>query len=198
MIMSLSKILMHDDSIVHNNAESLETIYSSGVRIYKNIKAIVVNTIIFNREKYDTLGLEKISLSDMLNKTLSQFFENVKFSTQIGEGIYCNANHEIVSFLFEEILYNANKFKQPDSVPEVILQKENGKIIFKVKNQTLDDIKIDIVKVAPFKKFQNNLSLNGWGLGLYTVVESCKFIGFDIFIDSSNKHFEITISLMAK
>jgi CheY-like chemotaxis protein len=198
MIMSLSKILMRDDSLMQNNVESLETIYSSGVRIYKNIKVIVVNTIISNREKYDALQLENISLSDMLNKTRSQFFENVNFSTQIAEGIYTKANYEIISFLFEETLYNANKFKKPDTAPEVTLQKENGKILFKVKNQTIDDIKIDIGNIAPFKKFQSNLSLNGWGLGLYTLVKSCNLIGSDIFIDSSNNHFEITISLMAK
>jgi DNA-binding response OmpR family regulator len=198
MIMSLSKILQEDTDLKEDVAQSLETIYNSGVRILKNIKLIIVNAIISNPEKHNYLLIEKICLSDVLNNILRQNINSTLFSAQITEGLFVSSNYEIVSFIFEELLHNGSRFKKPDSTPIVILKNENGKIIFKVKNETITETRISVDVIAPFKKFQSNLSLNGWGLGLYTVVESCKLLGYQLFIDSSNLHFEVTIAMEDK
>jgi len=192
-IMSLAKIIKEESYLHEDTKQSLDKIYHSGFRIYWNIRLIIMNKVLSNPKTYHRHITNEIDLSNLLKKSISQYFQNSEFSFQIENDILLDCDCDIINLLFEELIYNADKYKKPGTIPTVILQKIGGEIVFQVSNETSEEINIQMHDIKPFKKYFPDLSLNGWGLGLFTVVETCKMMDYNILIDSRNREFIVRI-----
>ncbi len=100
---------------------------------------------------------------------------------------------EFAKIIFTELIDNAIKFSNQAYLPVVKLEAFKGSFNFSVTNSLKESINFNAEAISPFKKFHNDLSRNGLGLGLFIVKAICEKMGytFAMIPDGRNITFSV-------
>lgn len=193
-ILSLSKIISDTEDANNEIQELVQGIYASGYRMFRNVRKLVFYATIIANNKPDLQpDSNNVNLSELIDGILERMqFKNL-IRTDIIPGIISDVNKDYITLLLEEIIDNAVKYKSAGTTPQLILYKSNNKFYFKITNSIDRDINITTDSIAAFKKFHNDLSLNGLGLGLFIAKEICKLLNYDFKLEIKNRQLSVII-----
>lgn len=204
-IMGAVELMKQKNNIVDPNflEELVKTIYSSGYRLMRNTKKIVIYNY-FNSARKTEANLQIIPnidlmLKDSINQLKRQYFEK---STEINYTISASncdvlGYYEYIKYLFDELLENAYKFNTETADINIILREENmNEFIFEISNQTaLNTLDFNLNLIKPFKKFHPNLDMSGLGIGLSNCIAVCDFLSYDFALENIDGCVKISISM---
>jgi CheY-like chemotaxis protein len=176
-------------------------IYSSGYRMMRNTKKLLIHTL-FNNKNNSKPVLQKIEnidkiLMDSIKQIEKQYYDrkiNFKVTTNIDSEV-TTGSYEYIKFLFDELLDNAYKFNLNELPIEVILKTEKrNKLIFEIINSThLKNNEINTSNIKPFKKFHEAMDMNGLGLGLSNCIKICENLSYNFEIENMDGYMKISI-----
>lgn len=148
------------------------------------------------------LNLKKLNLPETLNILIEQSFHESKSRIKISssENCFAEADEQIVSIIFSNLIENALKYSPSDSVVEINCKQETGKA-----NISFSDAGAGIAdseKEKVFEKFyrignEETRSAKGTGLGLYIVKNLCALHNIQISV-SDNKPKGVVFTLEFK
>ena len=181
----------------------LNVIYASGFRMQRTTQNIRTYSLL-NTE--NTTEVFKISnnliLKDILTSVISHYENGLSpelkllevTTLQVGawEGI-----EDYARSIFTELIDNAIKFSPPGYLPVVSLQALNNSFVFTVTSFLAESTYFNISTIGPFKKFHQDLSRNGLGLGLFIVKSICEKTGYNFFISKTGTYLTFTVEAVA-
>ncbi len=148
------------------------------------------------------LTIKKINLSETLSVLAEQSFNESKSRIKISSPGNCfvNADEQIVSIIFSNLIENAIKYSPDNSVVELIINVENNKTYVSVADTGAGVP--DNEKQKVFEKFyrignEETRSAKGTGLGLYIVKNLCALHNIQIKV-SDNKPKGVVFTLEFK
>ncbi len=202
IINSVELMRLHSNKIDPNLIKELTSaIYSSGYRMMRNTKKLLIHTLFYNKINSKPI-LHKIeNILSILLDSIKQI-EKQYFDKKINFKVYANVSldsaigsYEYIKFLFDELLDNAYKFNLNNLPIEVVLKTEKtGKLIFEITNSTdLKDNEMNRGNVKPFKKFHESMDMNGLGLGLINCMNICENLSYNFEIENMDGYMKIRI-----
>ena len=183
--------------------ELTDAIYSSGYRMMRNTKKLLIHTLFNNKVNSKPLIRDIENIHDILLDSIKQI-EKQYFDKKINIKLYTNVssdrasgNYEYIKFIFDELLDNAHKFNLNDLPIEVILKTEkSNKLVFEITNSThLKDNELNTHNIKPFKKFHESMDMKGLGLGLSNCLAICENLSYHIEIENMDGYMKIRIEL---
>lgn len=134
-------------AIILANAEAME-LYQGENKWSKNIieQTVRLNGLMQNLltlakadESRNTLSMEKVSISTLVEESLQMFSEPMKLKEldlyeQIDTGIYLKANKEQIQRLFSILIDNAVKYSVQSGNISVLLERRGKSFIFQIEN----------------------------------------------------------------
>ncbi|MBK8947277.1 MAG: HAMP domain-containing histidine kinase [Ignavibacteriae bacterium] len=139
------------------------------------------------------------NISSLLKNDIAKIFDLPRVNFNIQENIYVRGKSEYFSIAVQNLINNAIKYSPQNSIVEVVLHKENNKIILKI----IDD-GIGIKGEEKNKVFQrfyriesvNSTKISGYGLGLSLVKSVIERMSGEIeILDNKPKGSIFKISL---
>jgi signal transduction histidine kinase len=154
---------------------------------------VLLNDVLIT-EKFDSGKYEVIK--EELD--LDEFFEQLKFKTEIGIGKNHQINAQISPSLgiiktdkklfnqiTNNILSNAFKYSDPDSEVQITVKVEDGQFFFSVKDSGIGmDEKTLSMIFESFYRAKNVTNIEGTGMGLSILKKSTELLGGDIQVES--------------
>lgn len=177
----------------------LEVIYGSSFRMQRNTLNLRTYSLLQTEDNEQNFtGSGNIILQDVLKAVvrhyeteLSNTEKKVELSIlQVGTW---EGKEEFIRIIFTELIDNAIKFSSGSLLPVVKLQALNNSFTFSVTNYLKDNVYFNIGQISPFRKFHNDMSRNGLGLGLFIVKAICEKMGFNFFMTKDNVSVTMTI-----
>ncbi len=198
----LMKLNLHADKVpLTLISELTDAIYSSGYRMMRNTKKLLIHTLFNNKVNSKPVLYDIENINDILLDSIKQI-EKQYFDKKINFKIYTNVssdrasgNYEYIKYIFDELLDNAYKFNLNDLPIEVVLKTEkSNKLIFEITNSThLKDNELNTGNIWPFKKFHEAVDMNGLGLGLSNCLAICENLSYNIEIENMDGYVKIRI-----
>ncbi len=102
-------------------------------------------------------------------------------------------NEEMIKVIFTELTDNGLKFSADSTPPIISLTALPNSFSFAVSNRVKETPRFGVEDIMPFKKFHDDLSRNGLGLGLYVCKAICSDAGFDLSFSVSGKQFTVSV-----
>lgn len=195
--MCMDKPTMNQEEIGLAMTLMLQSCY----RMFRNSRNLILYSSLNAREltcTHDDLRLTNID--DILNNCINQLSiqthgRELQLNADVESHILCLTNREIMDTIFTELIDNAIRFTGNNSI-EINARKygEQG-FMFTIMNNTKRPTKARLSQIHPFTKFHNDVSHQGFGLGLYIVKELCNLLGYNFDIDSKDESFTATVSI---
>lgn len=179
------------DMKISDLKQTLESVYSASIQMRRDLENFVaLPSLTSNKSK--ELHLDKINNEITLNTLLHDIVISVSKSRRTNiSGIYngdvtgWQGSVKYISLLFTELLDNAIKFNVGPERPYYKLDAlPNGGFEFSVTNGVPPDLMIEADKIAPYRKFHEDISINGLGLGLYLAKSLCQIFGYEFSINN--------------
>lgn len=155
--------------------------------------SLVENMLFAAKIERDEPGFltENVSISELVSSLTGPFIYNKKGITikeEIQPGVYLNTDIAGFTSVVINLVENAIKYSEPDTVVTVRVAKENHKVIFSVADQGMGIADEDKVKV--FDKFyrvgnEDTRKTKGTGLGLYIVKRFVEIYKGSIEVDDN-------------
>jgi CheY-like chemotaxis protein len=159
--------------------ELLNAILVSGTRMIRNTRNLIMFSIInkADNELRNTCQPELMMLNDFMDAVIKQVTnmslnQNNLIKVTMPDYLNFTIPRLCMSVIVEELLDNAIKYNADTANPaECVITQTGHELIFKISNKVKEGQDFDLSDVKPFKKFHRDLSLNGFGLGLYVAKE---------------------------
>ncbi|MEA3553754.1 MAG: HAMP domain-containing sensor histidine kinase [Campylobacterota bacterium] len=138
------------------------------------------------QQTFETVSLDSLLLDTINHYNLQLKEKNIKLHLDKLESIDINANKQLISIIFSNLIDNAIKYSQNDKNIYISLEKKD-KIYFIVKDEGIGISKKQLSKVM--NRFyrvdeSRNKKIKGFGLGLSLVKNSVELHEASIKIDS--------------
>jgi DNA-binding response OmpR family regulator len=155
--------------------EVMSILSTSGKRMHKNIKKLILYSLLMsmNNEYKKSLEYAELNLSELLHRILKNSSEKCgeMFNyahIEIEDNLKILGVKNIINTIFEELIDNSFKFCV-DGYPTIKLYSYESHIIFSVENNS--KVTFEYKNIQAFKKFHSDKTKNGMGIGLYLCKE---------------------------
>ncbi len=175
--------LMSQTLAKHNlNNEQKDRLISNSLTEVNRLQNLVENVLLAAKIDNDKYGFVKneLNLSALINSLIKtcETALNTKIESHIEKDIKINADKSGMTSIIINLIENAIKYSDNNAFIEVLLKKENDKIIFKVIDNGIGIIREERKKI--FTKFyrvgnEETRKSKGTGLGLYIVKKLVEF-----------------------
>ncbi|MEI8280279.1 MAG: response regulator [Bacteroidota bacterium] len=179
--------------------QSVQAIYVSSFRMHRNIRNLIMHsTILAHKKNVTKTPTSKQSVSSILQEVIGHYNNSITGDTA---PLYCEIDTiatlqdaDLLMIVFTELIDNAIRFNIGNNIPLVQLKASSDHFEFLVTNAISNNTCFDIADVAAFRKFHEDLSLNGLGLGLYISKHLCEVMGYKLTIHIQSGQITIKIS----
>ena len=179
--------------------ELLTVIYASSYRIMRTTQNLLTySSLNLSSEQAPLHHSTGIVLQDLLKQVTSRY-ENGQTPNQgkidveaLQVGTW-DGPAEYVRIIFTELIDNAIKFSPAAAALQVKLTALHNSFTFTVTNETRESSYFGIDDIAPFKKFHNDLSRNGLGLGLFISWAICQKMGYHLSLSRKGGRTSFTV-----
>ncbi len=179
--------------------ELLEAIYAAGFRMQRTTQNLRTYSLLNVENGYDTIKKNKeVSLQEVLKSVISNYENhlssgNKKMDLQVIQDGTWEGPDELVKILFTELIDNAIKFSVYNTTPLVKLLALNNNFQFSVTSEVSEKVFLKSTDIGAFKKFHNDLSRNGLGLGLYICKCIAEKMGYQLIITATSNNVTFTV-----
>jgi len=180
--------------------DTVSAIYKSSFRMYRNTRNLLLCSEFLNNKFHPTESFADSSyLSDVFNSVLDYYNNgityndgrinsDISFITQQGN------NNDYLKIIFLELLDNAVRFDALRMPPKVNLKQKDNGFEFTITNNINSKLSFGLDDVAPYRKFHDDLALNGLGIGLYICKQLCARLTYNIKMTTDRKQVTFSIS----
>lgn len=168
-IKGFSEILLNEDLPVEKQKEFLQIIYDESERLSKLSK----NLLLLSNLESSAIVPEKTTyfLNEQISACIKLLGQNLKqknINTNLNlEKIKINANMDMFSQVWINLISNAIKYSKQNGIIEINLTKKNNKILISIKDNGIGIKQENIEHIFDkFYQVDNSRSENGNGLGL--------------------------------
>lgn len=180
----------------HQFDHIIKDISNAGTRMMRNTRKLIYYSIIKTNGLTLNTSKTEMNLSSLINETtatIQMLNPNNPISAQIADDISCTANYEHLRFIISELSENAALHSKKAGAVNITLAKEGNNINFKISNEPEQVPDIDIQNIVPFRKYHEDKSMRGLGLGLYICCQLAQKNGYEIATQSTDT--SITFSM---
>ena len=168
----------------------LQVIQSAGHRMQRTTQNLRAYALLNMDQSARHIKInQNVNLREIL-KSVTANYSNIlspdhkKLEVQIIQDGLWEGPDELMRLVFTELIDNAVKYAQDYSIPVVKLMAFPKHFSFSVQYTVREYIYFTIDEIRPFRKFHNDLSRNGMGMGLFI----CKYIA-----EKMGYHFTMSI-----
>lgn len=165
----------------------VDMIETSGHRILRNTRKLMLFSVISSK-KIKLLSDESLfNPSVVITELLDAYKEKstLRIDTYIENTGDITGNEKHTRMVFEELIDNAIKFSTGSI--KLQLTTEGNSFVLKIINQSDCVTAFTQNDIDAFKKFHNDISMNGMGIGLYLCRELCSQMGLSFTINYAGK-----------
>jgi len=181
--------------------DSFITMYASGIRLQRDLQNyMALSALMYNSNKELHFGLlnNETDLGEILDEkvwTYNKIYRRECLITDLHAVPYWRGSKKYIAIIFGELIDNALKFNRGDKAPQLILKPvADSGFIFRISNGVYEDLDFNVVNIAPYKKFHEDMSISGLGLGLYVGKSLCELFGYDFSAEIKNGQFTVTVA----
>jgi K+-sensing histidine kinase KdpD len=155
------------------SAEQQEQLLTNAVNETNRLNRLIEDVLLANSaDKELQLNKENVNLSELTEKTLSNYFSDKKITAEIESGITVSVDKLLFPSLIINLIENAFKYSPENSEVKVLLYKQDDKINLSVSDPGFGISETEKQKI--FEKFyrignEETRQAKGTGLGLYIV-----------------------------
>jgi two-component system, sensor histidine kinase and response regulator len=179
------------DVNVFDFKDTLNAIYASSFRIFRNTRNLIIYSIIEQGKltmQSESPLPDEVFISDTLQQILDYYNNGLTYNfalinAKIDFVPVASKYGDYVNIIFTELIDNAVRHDVNHLPPVVALKNTTSGFEFSVVNSIEEDNLFYLKDVAAFRKFHRDLSLNGLGLGLYICESLCKSLGFEFLLE---------------
>jgi len=188
---------------VNDFKEAINAIYVSSFRIFRNTRNLMVFSILSNKEAVNTdkgaFG-NYIYFSDIVlqiieyyNNGLIHNWDTIKSNVEFVPVKRFDSDY--INIIVTELIDNGIKHDSKKQTPSVSLTAvANGGFRLFVTNNISRGLNFDTSLIKPFRKFHDDKSHNGLGLGLYICKELCLKSNLDFNIEIADEKISFVVS----
>lgn len=170
-------------SLIHKAGLELEELVGETLSFYE------VEDLKNNPEKLDSVSGEATDSKPMIEhigtEEASDFHrENDLVISAVDAKV--NIPEKYLSLILKNLINNAFKFSMSGSMVRIISGEEKGRLVISISDEGIGMTKEEIEKIGPYRKFNNDDSRKGLGLGLASAKQIVKLFN-GTFTVSSNK-----------
>ncbi len=180
--------------------ELIQVIYSSGFRLQRSAQNLTrFASLNSDAWAHGATNGEGANLEEVL-KTIVKSFDNLLIydfrhvETRIVQDGMWHGNIEAIKIIFTELVDNAIKFSSNGSSPHISLTAMGDKFELVVTNSLVKPLAFKISDVKPFRKFHDDLSRNGLGLGLCICKSMCDRLGLQFSMNKTLNEITFTVA----
>lgn len=179
----------------------IQSINVSGHRMLRNTKKLIAFAMISSNPdglNNDNL-LAEVQLDEVVNQALVSYAsERVDFYNQLNVYIHpigsFKTNHDYIKIVVEELMDNMINFNVGENKPSVYLNSSNGKPLISFVNHLDQPLDFNISDIAPFKRFHEDKTKKGLGIGLYLVKRLCELLNVQLNMQMEDESLNVSIS----
>ncbi len=162
----------------------------------KEVNALVHKMLDFSRLDSSTYNpvIAELNLTELMNKVADDFDkleDNKSLKLQVKENVMVNADRSLVERALTNLLENAVKYSEPQTVIAVELTDNSVCFTNVTKNLTQSDLKR---LTEPYFRMDKNRNTKGNGLGLSVVKSVCEIHNFKLDISLENDIIKFLIT----
>lgn len=179
---------LSDNSLSEEARESLESIFSQAQLMQKLISQLLYFARV--EQGRETVSMSEESFTELLTdlcQNIRNVTDKVTLETDIQENITMQMDMSLIVRLCDNLISNAVRYTDKGGTVKVSLKKENGKILFSVKDNGIGISKEDLPKIwHRFYRVDKARSREEGcsGLGLPMVKEIANIHGASVFAES--------------
>lgn len=118
----------------------------------------------------EVISLESVKLGAVLREVAQRLGLLDRVRLEVPEGAVCQSNYFYLVIVLENLLDNALKYSEPDSMVEVRVTELGGRCLISFKNQVNPSLKIDTQRIFElYYRTKSHSAIRGSGVGLYLV-----------------------------
>lgn len=184
--------------------ESMELIYHSCFRMYRNTRNLIVTSALITGKLPDNLQTNtSVNITDTITECINNFGyraqngKEIDWVSEIPDSLHLSqSNQEALTIIITELLDNAVKFAKKGTKISVALNNYPAwQAQLVIRNQHNNQPNIEYQDIQPFKKFHTDVSYEGMGVGLYIAKTLCNFWGYNISVENDLETCAACISL---
>jgi two-component system, sensor histidine kinase and response regulator len=180
----------------HQFDHIIKDISNAGTRMMRNTRKLIYYSIIKTNGLTLNTSKTEMCLSSLINETtatIQMLNPHNPISAQIADNITCTANYEHLRFIICELSENAALHSKKGGTVNINLKKEDNYTIFDISNEPQLVPRIDMHNIQPFRKYHEDKSMRGLGLGLYICCQLAQKNSYEITTKSTDT--SITFSM---
>lgn len=169
------------------NAELLNAIHTSGLRMFRNSRNLLMYSLLSVQEIVDVSAPVPGEICTVFQDVIDAVRIDVPDIDAVG---LCNASEphvgeasKYLNVLFTELVDNAIKFSRHPSLVKIRFQCTPHSFSLDVINPNSGYRKFSLADVRPFNKFHEDKTKTGLGLGLSLAKMLCSLLKFDLRLD---------------
>ena len=180
--------------------ETINAIYNSSFRMFRNTRNLIIYSILAqdkiksaNNSLNDSAFVSDTltQIVDYYNNGLTYNYSQINAHIDFVPGVA--ASKDYLNIIFTELIDNAVKYDANKLPPKVSLTATATGFEFCTINRIRENIQFDVNDIYQFRKFHEDLSLNGLGVGLYLCKMLCKELSYDFSINIENNFIKISV-----
>ena len=182
--------------------DTISAIYGATFRMHRNTRNLLLYSLLVTgqslMQEFNMYGRKVCSILEEVLK----YYDGDKLQKSVVKKSILAVSAETVdgnllNILFTEVIDNAYKFNDDAhaAIEISMVSDAPGKFTFTAKNKLKQPTDAFTEKdIEPFRKFHSDMSLNGFGLGLFLSQEISKQLGYDFQISIVGNEFLCTLS----
>ncbi len=182
--------------------DTFVSIYSASLRMKRDIQNIITSSTLLSDDQTEIKDDEfttGIDVNNELHKIVNMYNDFTRSSiinTQIEEVNKWTGSAKYLRIIFTELIDNALKFSTELSPINLFLNKTVSGFSFTVTNAVNQDFKLNIDEVEPYKKFHQDDSNNGLGLGLFVAKSLCPFFNLKLTSELNGNKYSFVVQTL--
>jgi len=183
--------------------ELLHAILESGSRMVRNTRNLIMFSIISKHDNdlISNTVIEQFTIEEFMEAILKNVnnhagLRDAQMEVLKPQGLTINVPGICLKIILEELIDNAIKYNNKElGEPKCAISQKNKSLKVVISNKMTDCDKFTLDDVKPFKKFHQDLSLNGFGLGLFITKEIAHTFGFSLKLIRDNSTLNVLLEV---
>jgi two-component system, sensor histidine kinase and response regulator len=182
--------------------ETINAIYVASHRMFRNTRNLIIFSMITHEGSIASDALYPfqsfIFVSDIVLQIIEYYNNGLTMNWNIIKSRVeylpmQRLSRDYLDIIFTELIDNGVKHDCLRMPPIVEFYSKNDGFEFVVTSNIADDRHVSLESIKPFKKFHNDETQNGLGLGLFVSRELCKKLNLVLEIKKENKKISFIV-----